>query len=321
MLLCFFGCNSNTGQQPAAKPPASEPFTSFTPEKQPDSIEVSIEGIVYDKDNPLVIINGQLLSKQDEIEGMRIVEISPSAVTLQDPQTNVHIVKELPKSQSMPQGVDDQAQDPAISPKTSYAFVQAKIIEGSEALLYLPAKISSSQKYPLLVVLPADGNVQAAFRHLQGICQKHKWIMLVSKKFQDGLDMRLVINSLALDIDKLSALHPIDTKRVIVTGFSAGATGAHFFSWSHPHIVSGIIVNSGMMHETFRDGKLSYPGGKYAVFLASPTDFSYQQMQADRRFLEQLGWQVKWIEFKGGHALAGQSEYEEAIQWLKIKLY
>jgi len=268
----------------------------------------------------LVVINGQLLSLQDEIEGVRIVEISPTAVTLQDTRTDKRIVKELPKAEIAPQSSSEKTKDSADSSKKSSIFAQARTIETSQVVIYLPGKISSTQKYPLLVVLLSDDAATASVNYLQEICEKYKWIMLVSKKFHAGVDMRPVISDLALSVKSLSNDYPIDNKRVVVTGFSAGAMGAHFFSWAHTDVVSAIIVNTGVINEALREAKRPYPNQKYAVFLASPTDFRYQQMQEDRRFLEQSGWQVKWIEFKGGHALAPQAAYEEAIQWLRMKL-
>lgn len=235
-------------------------------------------------------------------------------------QTRERIVKEFPKTEIVSRSVDKEVQNLAEKTKTLSPFVPAKTIETSQALIYLPAKITSSQKYPLLIVLSADGNVQVAFSYLKEICEKYKWIMLVSKKFHAGIDIQPVIADIALNVKNLSSDFPIDIKRVVVTGFSSAAMGAHFFSWADPNLVSAIIVNTGMIHENFRKANRPYPNKKYAVFLASPTDFLYKQMQEDRRFLEQLGWQVKWIEFKGGHTLAPQSAYEEALQWLKMKL-
>ena len=91
--------------------------------------------------------------------------------------------------------------------------------------------------------------------------------------------------------------------------------GAHAFVRSHPGRVWAIVVNTGMM----ADGSLTpdYPPGKLAVFLASPTDFRYTEMQRDRRFLESRQWKVEWIEFEGGHAIAPAATYEQAAQWLE----
>lgn len=85
---------------------------------------------------------------------------------------------------------------------------------------------------------------------------------------------------------------------------------------------------------------------KTVVFLASPTDFRYKNMQWDRQFLESKGWKTKsaycailaqyvlqsqhskidkilptlqWIEFEGGHNFAPESAYEEAAEWIEEK--
>jgi len=314
LLFCFSGCNNHdVGPQPVPRRSSPESPALRKNTCQGVGSKILIEGIVYDQHSPLVIINGQLLSEGDTVAGLKIVEISSSSVAFEDLRSGLSITKKFPQKHN-------QSFDSSQKPKTSFSFAPAQEIETSEELLYLPSRIAASQKYPLLIVLPADGMVQAVLDYLRPICEKHKWIMLVSKKFRAGIDMRPVIDNLASRLNNLSSDYPIDRKRVVVTGFSAGATGAHFFSWSHSEAVSAVIVNSGMIHKAFRDGKRRYPRQKYAVFLASPTDFQYQQMQDDRRFLERSGWQVKWIEFKGGHTLAPLPAYEEAVQWLKMKL-
>ena len=45
---------------------------------------LALQGIVFDsKSDSYAIVNGQLVRKGDEIEGMRVVEIGPRAVTIQ----------------------------------------------------------------------------------------------------------------------------------------------------------------------------------------------------------------------------------------------
>ena len=91
--------------------------------------------------------------------------------------------------------------------------------------------------------------------------------------------------------------------------------GSHTFSYLHPEQVAGIIVNTGMMH-SFYKAQPNYPQKKKVAFLASPTDFRYGEMKSDRRFLEKLGWQVKWLEFAGGHKHAPEQVRKEALTWL-----
>jgi hypothetical protein len=72
-----------------------------------------------------------------------------------------------------------------------------------------------------------------------------------------------------------------------------------------------------MIHEDYQDGKkYYYPRNKIAMFLASPADFRYNQMESDRSFLGSIGWKTKWIEFEGSHRIAPKAAYETAAEWL-----
>lgn len=92
--------------------------------------------------------------------------------------------------------------------------------------------------------------------------------------------------------------------------------GAHAFSYEHRDLISAIIVNTCMMNEYYLHESATYPAGKSAVFLASPTDFRYREMRRDGEFLLRLHWRVRWKEFQGGHRLAPESLYDEALEWL-----
>ena len=94
---------------------------------------------------------------------------------------------------------------------------------------------------------------------------------------------------------------------------------SHAVAKFHPHLVSAVVINTGMMEESFMTA--DYPSEKLAVFLASPTDFRYKEMQRDRAFLESHRWKTKWIEFPDGHTLAPDNLCEQAAQWLEENLH
>ncbi|MFA5140778.1 MAG: hypothetical protein WC728_16250 [Elusimicrobiota bacterium] len=76
--------------------------------------------------------------------------------------------------------------------------------------------------------------------------------------------------------------------------------GSYSFAFLHPELISGVVVNTGMMHEYEKTRRDLFPRGKFAVLLASPTDFRYEEMRGDREFLRSLGWRTERIEFEGG---------------------
>jgi predicted esterase len=88
----------------------------------------------------------------------------------------------------------------------------------------------------------------------------------------------------------------------------------------YPDLIKAVVINTGMINENYISQKSKYPRNKLAVFIASASDFRYNEMKRDRKFLEDLGWKTKWTEFGGGHMIAPASKYEEAAAWLDENL-
>jgi predicted esterase len=201
------------------------------------------------------------------------------------------------------------------------AFAQkSETIETADYIFYIPENISGAEKRPLCIALSPNADAQAMINTWKPVANKYKWLIFASKEFRNGVASFKLFNNFPQIIDHLSELYPIDKTRIIATGFSGGGMGSHQLSFLYPELIRAIVINTGMMHEYFAAKKNEYPRSKIAVFLASPTDFRYQEMQRDRAFLEDLGWQTKWIEFSGGHTIAPEATYQEAAQWLAQNL-
>jgi predicted esterase len=149
---------------------------------------------------------------------------------------------------------------------------------------------------------------------------KYNWVILASKKFQNGVSSKPILDELAAAVSKLYGKYPISKTQVIASGFSGGGMGSHWFAYYHPELIKAVVINTGMMNENVISQKSEYPRGKLAVFIASSSDFRYSEMKRDRKFLEDLGWKTKWTEFGGGHMIAPASKYEEAAAWLADNL-
>ena len=131
------------------------------------------------------------------------------------------------------------------------------------------------------------------------------------------MDMKKVSRALANALPMLCNDYPADKSKIIATGLSGGGMASHGLCMYYPRLIYAVAINTGMIHEDFIEGKeYPYPHNKIAVFLASSTDFRYDEMQRDQRFLKQLGWMTKWIEFEGGHVFAPEWAYHEAAEWL-----
>jgi len=151
-------------------------------------------------------------------------------------------------------------------------------------------------------------------RAWSAVGERHRWIIAASKRFRNGVAWDTLLPWLEAELADIEARDPVDESRVVLTGLSGGAMGAHMFAGSRPDRLCAVVANTGMMQESLK--RDDYPRGKLAVFLASPTDFRYEEMRRDRRFLESHGWTTTWIEFRGGHTLAPPEAYEAAATWL-----
>lgn len=195
---------------------------------------------------------------------------------------------------------------------------KSETIDRPKYLVYIPAGVDHSKKYPLVIALSPGGDAQSMINTWRSVSDKNKWIIFASKEFQNNVDMDKIMSSLLSIVSRDLLLRlPVDRSKIIATGFSGGAMGSHAFAFLYPRLASAVVLNTGMMHEHYAQKKYNYPRGKLAVFLASPTDFRYEAMKKDRKFLEDLGWKTEWIEFKGGHTIAPASCYQEAAQWLQ----
>jgi predicted esterase len=202
-----------------------------------------------------------------------------------------------------------------IVPCYSYAD-PPKIIDNSSYILYLPSGIDAGRRYPLVVALSPSADAQTMLNTWKYTSERYKWIIFASKEFRNGIDMNKLLARLKADLESVISNYPIDRSKIIATGLSGGGMGSHALAFFYPSLIYAVVINTGMIHEYYSGQSSTYPRGKVAVFLASPTDFRYQEMRRDRDFLVSLGWRVKWIEFEGGHIIAPADAYEQAAAWL-----
>ena len=202
---------------------------------------------------------------------------------------------------------------PAAAPAVT---AKSTTIPTAGGLLYVPQGIDFSRKYPLIIALSPGGDASGAIRPWTAAAARHKWLVYGSLESRNGMDMQTTVDLLASRLDEVARAFPVDRKRVVATGLSGGGMASHAFSFYKPDLVAGVVPNTGMMHDSFQARGASYPRGKFAVFLASPTDFRYKEMQRDQTFLQGLGWKTLWIEFQGGHTMAPDHAYTQAATWI-----
>jgi predicted peptidase len=202
----------------------------------------------------------------------------------------------------------------------SFTEARAEIINATGYLLYLPSSLSQGSKVPLVVAFSPSGNVNEMITVWKKVSEEYKWIILSSKKFRNNIDARPVFSELAGTIRNLSEKYPIDSSKIMATGWSGGGMAAHMFSFLYPDVISAVVTNVGFIHRGYMNPKDDYPKSKLVVFLASSTDPNFEVMKGDKLFLESIRWKAKWIEFPGGHRIAPPAAYDEAARWLREQL-
>ncbi len=205
------------------------------------------------------------------------------------------------------------------SPSLEYTpdFCKSGFLDDPVYVLYVPTKLDCNTRHPLAIVLFPVASAQKTLTDTWvKVAEKFKWVLLVSKKFHNGIPDGPILKELVDIINANQFPVQIDQSKIVASGFSGGAMGSHSLSFEYPQLISGIILNTGMMGDDTTGQKDKYPHDKLAVFLASPTDFRYKEMHRDRDFLENVGWKTQWIEFKGGHRVAPPDTYFAAVQWM-----
>lgn len=196
--------------------------------------------------------------------------------------------------------------------------IGGQLTEHPTYLIYRPVGWKAEEKYPLVFALSPTGDARSMIAAWSSVADRHHWLVAASKEFHNGQEFAPSLKRIAAELDAVERDYSVNTRRVIFTGLSGGGMGSHAFSKFYADRVCAVVINTGMMHTPFMTG--DYPEGKWAVFLASPTDFRYGQMQRDRSFLELHRWKTKWIEFSGGHTMAPAPVYEAVAVWLEENL-
>jgi hypothetical protein len=137
---------------------------------------------------------------------------------------------------------------------------------------------------------------------------------------------------------------PGDSSRVVLYGISGGTSISHAINIAYPGLVDAVIANTGMIwgdtiigpnpgesgsqngpfwnryvdanQNALRAAYTNNGSRKLTVFLQSPTDFRWEEMQADANRYRDIGWTVNPITFAGGHTVPPYSFFEQAVNWI-----
>lgn len=193
--------------------------------------------------------------------------------------------------------------------------------EENEYLVYVPDGLTAGDSYPLIVAFSPSANAHSLVSTWKVHADKYKCIILASKIVKNGMDIASYLGRLRdLIHERVAEQHPIMPERIIAVGTSGGGMASHLFSFLHPDTVAAVITSVGYIHENSLKKRDVYPHNKVCAFLTSPTDFNYELMKEDRKYLKSLDWKIKWYEFEGGHRTAPENIRDEALSWVLDQL-
>jgi predicted esterase len=192
-----------------------------------------------------------------------------------------------------------------------------RFIESEATILRIPSSFDPRAKHALVVLLSPSADAVGMMQFWTPLAERHQWLILASKTSRNGVDYDQTIPPLIRDLEKIVAEQSVDVRRVVASGISGGGMTSHYLAYQYPARFTAIIVNTGMMDAWMLERREQWVRGKLVVFLASPTDFRYGEMNRDRTALQGLGWSTEWLEFEGGHTMAPVESYELAVRWLE----
>jgi predicted peptidase len=213
-------------------------------------------------------------------------------------------------------------------PQEDYSVKEMTLkLESGKTLRYtlaLPLLLSPDQSYPLVLALHYGGQVTPyygkgylthlvlpAFRELNAVmiapdCPGAGW----TDPESESAVMEL-LRSIQDD-------YPVDRRRIVVTGYSMGATGTWDYVFKHPRLFSAAIVVSGMPP---RGIVLNDPGTP--ILAIHSRDDELFPLEAVRKFVRTCESQGIAVELR---VVAGLSHYHtdrfvpalrEAVPWIK----
>lgn len=213
--------------------------------------------------------------------------------------------------------------------QSSIAEIKGKLLDQPDALIYLPSTLVQGKIYPMVVTFSPNGEASLLIQFWQPLAEQRQLIIYsskiyrnrddpVTKEFHQG-ELAQIKNYIDQAIQGL----PVDRRKIIFAGPSGGGSWSHSMNVAYPGFAYGLIVNTGKFWELDDQPQLTMQQFGVArnkiAFLASPTDFRYQEMQRDYSWMKQWGFPVNWIEFEGGHRHAPRENYAQALNWLFAK--
>jgi predicted peptidase len=174
--------------------------------------------------------------------------------------------------------------------------------------LYVPGDYTAGRPRPLILALHPGGERTANYgsRFMQQVVLPALTDLgavvvapdcpVQAKSWADPMADRSVMAVL----DKVRQEYEIDSRRVLVTGFSMGGRGTWFMSSQHPDFFTGAIAMAASTGDLPQDRLARIP--TYVIHSRDDRVVSFDQAEQNARQLEGLGRSIKFEEVRGpGH--------------------
>jgi predicted esterase len=217
-------------------------------------------------------------------------------------------------------------------------FFKAPVI--LKGRIHLPDNYNPEKKYPLVIALHGSGGSAHGFATIHEYADKKNFIFAVPEAPYPmkavglkGLNYNwyyvtrdkalwreadpLVIDYVLNVIEKLKKQYKIG--EIYLLGFSQGVSAAFYTGIKKPELVSGIIAFAGMMPEGDFISKEDLENAKgLKIFIAHGRNdkaVDYKVSRKLRRTLKDIGFNVEFYGFKGGHQV-NRKAFNKGLEWM-----
>lgn len=206
-------------------------------------------------------------------------------------------------------------------PLSGQTVEKGKIFEGMKCTsdptqsysLYLPTKITTDSRWPLLYIFDPRGRGTLALERFRAAAEEYGWIVISSNDTRSDGPPEPNVRAIKALIPEASR-YPVDPKRIYMTGFSGGAILAFLVGASNADSVAGVIGSGGR----FPDGWAKHPVTFAHWGSAGFNDFNYEEMRQIDDYLDKTGSMHRFEPFEGTHEWMPASLAGEAVTWMEL---
>ncbi len=185
--------------------------------------------------------------------------------------------------------------------------------------IFVPDSIDLSRNYPLFFFLSPSGDPNIYSKAMVEVCKSENCIYASSYNFKNETSHNDFIPAIKDSIKNILDNYPVHERLIYLAGFSGGGQGAYVVSHFIKNKFAGIIANNGVIHPNINDSEsLKYLGLKKVAILVGNEDkvVTPVDLRNDSALLQRSGIIVKMFNFNGGHEVAPEDIYLEAVKWI-----